>query len=530
MKSIFAIVDLFAGPGGLAEGFSSIKNADGSRPFRVVLSVEKESSAFETLRLRSFLRQFSNGFPPEYYRFLNGHTPEPDWAALYPSQWKQTKAETLKLELGLDGRAQRVIDDRLAQITKQYGGNVILIGGPPCQAYSLVGRARNKGVKGYKPSEDGRHFLYKEYIRILERLKPAAFVMENVKGLLSSSIDGESVFEKVLDDLSAVHGGTYRLVPLAPRSGQLFRDWKPHPPATDFIIRAEHFGIPQARHRVIVVGVRANMARVLDRTDVAAGLELHEVAPVRVGDVLKRMPKLRSGLSDRDDDKESWRAEVSRVMREVAGMNGFLPEEHAKAFAKRARTMAAALAKAPRLRNRKGVSYAGVGSRCSEELENWLLDSKLERFSNNETRTHMLADLARYFFAALYGGMTGGSPKATDFPYELAPKHRNWRSGKFADRFRVQLWNRPATTITSHISKDGHYFIHPDPSQCRSLTVREAARLQTFPDNYLFQGNRTEQFVQVGNAVPPLLARKIAASISKLLSAEQSPERVRKIG
>ncbi|MDH2382841.1 DNA cytosine methyltransferase [Bradyrhizobium sp. CER78] len=516
MNTEYAIVDLFAGPGGLAEGFASIRNKDDSRPFRIALSAEKEESAFETLRLRSFVRQFNGKAPAEYYNFLNGKVPEPDWSLLYPNEWKAACNETVRLELG-SKKGIEEIDERLSEIARTYKGNVVLIGGPPCQAYSLVGRARNRGTKGYDPSKDHRHFLYKEYIRILKRLMPAAFVMENVKGLLSSSVNGERVFDRVLDDLARVGDGSYTLVPLAPRSKQAFFNSLGHPPASDFVVRAEDHGIPQSRHRVIVVGVRADIAAGLDHVQIADALLRQSEAPVTVRQILKGMPRLRSGLSDLNDSDEAWQSEVSRLMRNVSKVQTDLPDQERKQFRELAESLALRLARTARIAPRAGGSYVGVPPPCPPELIEWLVDHKIERFPNNETRGHMESDLRRYFFAALYGRITGASPKANSFPRELAPNHRNWKTGKFADRFRVQLWNTPGTTITSHISKDGHYFIHPDAAQCRSLTVREAARLQTFPDNYVFKGNRTQQFVQVGNAVPPFLARKIALCLRGLL-------------
>ncbi len=131
----------------------------------------------------------------------------------------------------------------------------------------------------------------------------------------------------------------------------------------------------------------------------------------------------------------------------------------------------------------------------------------------------MPSDLHRYLFASCFARTFGFSPKVTQFPKSLLPNHENASddSPPFADRFRVQLASHPSSTVVAHVAKDGHYFIHPDPAQCRSLTVREVARLQTFPDNYFFEGNRTQQYTQVGNAVPPLLAKKIAIVVADFM-------------
>lgn len=500
-----AIVDLFSGPGGLGEGFSAVRDAHGNRPYQIAVSIEKEASAHRTLRLRAFLRQLPS-FPQEYYDWIAGRIDQPDWSHLYPAEWQAAESEALCLELGTP-QAAKVLDARIAAIRADHGGQTLLIGGPPCQAYSLVGRARNAGKANYKAELDHRNFLYDEYVQVLTALSPAVFVMENVKGMLSAAVSGNAIFQQVMDDLRAAGGsGNYKLFALSANLPQLPGS---HPRPQDFIVRAEEHGVPQARHRVIIVGVRRDLADNLPERLTPKLTRRGD--PVTVEMVLGTMPRMRSGLS-KADDVYAWIAAVNSALRLVEASLAGMSAAQRSAFRLELRGVKHELGTMAS-RGRTGVGGIALPNDCPSDLASWLHDPRLTRLPQNDTRGHMPSDLARYLFAACYGRVFGASPKASDFPPVLAPAHVNWHSGKFNDRFRVQLADRPSSTVTSHISKDGHYFIHPDPTQCRSLTVREAARLQTFPDNYSFLGNRTEQYVQVGNAVPPFLARQIAETV-----------------
>ena len=518
MTSDFRIVDLFAGPGGLGEGFSAYRASDGRHPFKIALSVEKDPAAHATLRLRSFLRQFGNCFPESYYRFLAGGCAEPDWETTHPAEWSAACDEARMLELGSDD-AKEEIDPLLIGLRERSHGDTIVIGGPPCQAYSIVGRARNRGIPGYRPSKDHRHFLYREYIRILEELRPAVFVMENVKGMLSAKVDGIRILDQVLEDLRNAGGGpdSYRLVPLVRQSiAELALDDWISP--KDFVVQAEDFGVPQARHRIIILGVRSDLVRNRAFGNGAIGLSKAD-SRIPVRDVLNGLPRLRSGLTRQDDDSKAWEDTVSAAIEFVGGLDEDEASDTLDDVCERARELFDLFRSENRpTLPRTSTSPVNVGPDCPEDLRAWILDDCMSGVPNHASRSHMAADLARYFFVATFGDVRDISPKASDFPTILAPHHKNWETGTFADRFRVQLADHPSSTITSHISKDGHYFIHPDPLQCRSLTVREAARLQTFPDNYFFKGNRTQQYIQVGNAVPPYLALQIAKAIHGLIA------------
>lgn len=504
MAQRFGIVDLFAGPGGLSEGFSSI-----GEDACVRLSVEQDPHAVRTLHLRSLLRQFPEGYPKAYYQALAEYDTDNQTDLIlstmmnaFPREWRTAEDEVLQLTLGKPGSFE-FLKKFLDAIRETYHGDTILIGGPPCQAYSIVGRSRNKGKRDYIPEQDDRHYLYREYVRILEYLRPACFVMENVKGLLSSRVDGGAIFQRILDDLqsAARPDGGYKLSCVAvPQSkdGEKIR-------ASDYLVRAENFGIPQQRHRIFIIGVRSDRAN--RSSSVSLGLESRQ--SVSLGDVLSALPTLRSGLS-RNDSNECWEKSI-RSQLSILSRALDIQQDIVRASLDDIHN--GLEAQLPRVSTIYPCSKTDIGG----ELGAWLRDERLQCLPQHRTRGHIPADLGRYGYAALFAKLHGRSPKLTEFPVQLQPKHRNRETGKFSDRFRVQLADEPSKTITSHISKDGHYYIHPDPAQFRSLTVREAARLQTFPDNYLFCGPRTEQYKQVGNAVPPFLARQIALALTTQL-------------
>ena len=192
------IIDVFAGPGGLAEGFSSLEVA-GQRAFRIALSIEKDPGAHQTLRLRGFYRQFAGDLPKAYHDMLRGECAVEDLFSRFPAQFRRADAECVLHELG--PKTDAATRDLVRHALKGQPGDWGLIGGPPCQAYSLVGRSRNRGIQSYVPEKDHRQTLYIEYLQILADHRPTFFVMENVKGLLSATLDSERLFERILADL-----------------------------------------------------------------------------------------------------------------------------------------------------------------------------------------------------------------------------------------------------------------------------------------------------------------------------------------
>ncbi|MBN1971839.1 MAG: DNA cytosine methyltransferase [Candidatus Delongbacteria bacterium] len=522
-----SIIDLFAGPGGLGEGFSRLQR-DGESVFDIKLSIEKDPNAHKTLLLRSFFRKFKpEKHPEEYYDVLKATSIYERDRLLkllyskYSKEYESAIKEAYLAELGSINFPDNVIDDKIQSCLKDDNRAWVLIGGPPCQAYSLVGRSRVGGIN----KDDHRVFLYKEYLRIIAKHQPSVFVMENVKGLLSAKLDNQSVFDNILSDLQEpqsvfpeYNSRKYKIFSLVKEPSSFSYNNNPeYFNHNDFLIKSEEYGIPQKRHRVILLGIRDDIdkiPKILKKFEKTTTLK----------DIIDDLPKIRSGISrsleikndyntvkraykKEDKSDKNWQEIILGCYNEIRRWNdfkGFDFEESSFNF-----------------KNGIGSEFIKEATKVSYFPEkDWFLDKKLKGTINHISRSHLKEDLRRYLFSSMYTNVNNEFPKVNEFinhSETLVPDHKNVNSGKFTDRFRVQKPNEPATTITSHISKDGHYFIHYDYKQCRSLTVREAARVQTFPDNYLFCGNRTSQFHQVGNAVPPYLAYKISEIVYNIL-------------
>lgn len=398
-------IDLFSGAGGLSEGF--IKAG-----FNPIAHVEVDAHACNTLETRLVYHKLKReNNLDHYYDYLNEKTARENFI----SKFGDKSLSDSVLNIGIGGKNNDIIFDKIDGLA---GNNEIdlLIGGPPCQAYSLVGRARDK--KGMK--DDPRNFLYKEYAKFLKNYRPKVFVFENVLGLISAE---KGLYFKNMQDYFRSVG--YNL------------DFK--------IQHSEHFGVLQKRRRVILIGWRKDIDfsyPVFDKIE-------HNF---KVKDLLVDLKNLKPG-------------EQKNITKYKADRTDYLTQFN--------------------LRN--GVDFV----------------------SQHIARPHNSRDLEIYKIA-INKWKKNERLKYPDLPEKLKT-HKNEKS--FLDRFKVVDAHGFSHTMVAHIAKDGHHYIYPDTKQVRSLSVREAARIQSFSDDFFFEGGRSAAFRQIGNAVPPLMAEEIANAI-----------------
>ena len=409
-------IDIFSGGGGLSEGFSQAG-------FDIINHIEQDKNAVETLRTRvMFFLLKELGLIKEYYNYLYGLIHRKDLILKYNLD-NQISDNVICQEI-----SETTIDDIIQRVklsVKKRGiKNIdVLMGGPPCQAYSLVGRARDR----YKMEYDRRNYLYKYYIEFLKQLNPEIFVFENVPGVLSAG------------------------------NGKLFQDIQRYMDDVGYtinyrILNSADFMVLQNRKRVILIGWKKG-----NNFEYPTFEKIEHIYTVK--NVLDDMPDLKAG--EGKEDAQDYR---------INDINDYLKKTKIR--------------------------------------------TPYDRVINNVSRPHRKEDLEIYKYA-INKYLNGERLKYSDLPEKLQ-FHKNRKS--FLDRFKVVDRNAAAShTVVAHIAKDGHYYIHPDIKQLRSLTVREVARLQSFPDNYKFEGSRTDQFIQVGNAVPPLMAQVIGQKVKELL-------------
>lgn len=414
MKRKPTFIDLFAGAGGLSEGFIRA----GYEP---IAHVEMDEAACYTLKTRTAYHHLKSHRKKEVYKkYLIG---EISRSQLYEHVPVDLLNSVINLPIG--GKNNKKI---FAEIDRQRRGRAVdlIIGGPPCQAYSLVGRARSAN----NMANDPRNYLYREYGKFLKKYQPRMFVFENVLGLKSAN--GGKYLEK-MQQLFKQLGYEIKL----------------------YTLEANNFGVLQHRKRIIILG-KSRQAK----HDFPELEKIKANETFKVSDVFADLPFLRDGESDA-----------------------------------------------------KALPYAGEATRYV--IKNQIRNG-LEILSQHITRPHTEQDKKIYRIAVSLWNSQRERLNYNSLPENLKT-HRNRDS--FTDRFKVVASDEPyAHTVVAHIAKDGHYYIHPDIQQNRSISVREAARLQSFPDDYYFEGTkegiqRTAAFKQIGNAVPPLMAEKIARAL-----------------
>ena len=446
----FFTVDLFAGCGGISEGFYQAG-------FDSVAQIEMNDSACETLRTRHLFHELGRLHRTGLYSdYVSGVKTRDQIFSEHDDIREAVSHRVIQETLG-EKTIQSVIG-KIRDSMAYHGASKIhvFLGGPPCQPYSIINRARIQ--KNGETS--GRNYLYKHYLELMQCFQPDIFIYENVPGLFTATDGGQRIFEKLLDDFSRLKPSYEIIPPLHDVSKN------PH----NYILNCSDFGIPQNRKRLILIGYRK--------------------------DLEGKNPGIRNihlKLRQKGIRGSKKRIIVRDAISDLPSLN---PGEGNNRF----------LSNYPVTNNIS--SYQKMMRRSSK----WVL--------NHFARAHMVSDLYRYRFFIEHYGVTGKGATLKELISQrpdLTPEHKPINLDKFVDRFKVQWWSRPSSTITAHLSKDGHYFIHPDIEQCRSFTVREAARCQSFPDNFFFEGPRTEQFRQVGNAVPPLFARAIGISVRKEL-------------
>ncbi|WP_449017950.1 DNA cytosine methyltransferase [Prevotella sp.] len=399
-KKTYNFIDLFAGCGGLSEGFYR-------QGFKAVAHVEINHYACETLKERM-----------KFYGYKN------------------YDKEVIEKDI-TSPDILNTIDDVVA------GRQVdIIIGGPPCQAYSTAGRVRDK--KGME--KDPRNFLFESYVRVLEHYMPKIFVFENVTGLLSAKVNGKAIFPQIIEAL----GKHYNVV----------ND-------TDKILfNSVCYGVPQMRKRIILIGVRKdiNSCEVTDVYDSIQKTHFSPETPIEDRGKLKSYVDVRAALGDLPFVLPGQDASTPNF--EYPCNNEFL----------------------------KSIGKRGVHP---------LMDHICRK--HNETDRERFRVMIDNHWS--FGEMRRRRPDL---------EHKNARV--FDNSYVVQWWDLPSKTILAHIHKDGFQFIHPDSKQARSFTVREAARIQSFPDDFVFMGSRGEKYKQIGNAVPCLFAEALAKGIKQILN------------